>query len=842
MTPGAGGESASSALSGKKVARIEGELILGGIFPVHERGPGGGSGGTGGGDCGPISFGRGIQRMEAMMFAIDDINRSARVLPGVRLGARVLDSCLTDTYALEQALEFVRSSLQRVEETEFVCPDGSYAVQQKRPLPIAGVIGGSDSSVSIQVANLLRLFRIPQVSYASTSATLSDRSRYDLFARTVPPDSHQARAIADLLLHFGWTYVSTVASEGDYGEAALAAFEREARAQQICVAASATAGRGGAGGAPASYEAAVRGLARGAGAAHVAVLFVRAEDARGLLAAAQRLNASFQWVASDGWGALDEVVRGRERAADGAITVELSSWPVQEFDRYFQSLTPANNRRNPWFREFWERRFHCTLPDTRMCGRKSLLKQTKHEQEPKVMFVINAVYAMAHALHNMQRVLCPNTTRLCNAMKAIDGGRLFNDFVLNISFDTPYRSPGSGKVRLDARGEGVVRYNIYAFQRDPPRRHHHRYVRVGHWDEEALRVNATLVAWARHGGAPPASRCSEPCGPGEARSARPPGDACCWSCAPCRPHEYLADEATCRDCGPGRWPSADLSGCRDLPAEHLAWGDAPAAASVCFAVLGIVGTALAGAALARHGRSPAARASDRALCGALLLGVAACYGTTFAFVARPSAAACAARRLGLGTSLAACYAPLLAKTIRAARGVDGGGGGVGARRLRFVSPASRLLLCLALVAGQLASACVWLVVERPGVVRDASPERRERVVLRCNVRDSSMLASLAYDVLLVVLCTLYAYRARRCPENFGEAKYVALTMYTTCVVWLAFLPIFYATASDYRVQTASMCMFVSLSGSVVLCCLFAPKLYVLLREEQRLRREQQQQQ
>ncbi|OQR75598.1 metabotropic glutamate receptor-like [Tropilaelaps mercedesae] len=56
---------------------------------------------------------------------------------------------------------------------------------------ISGVIGGSYSEVSLQVANLLRLFRIPQISPASTGTALSDKTRYDFFARTVPPDTFQ---------------------------------------------------------------------------------------------------------------------------------------------------------------------------------------------------------------------------------------------------------------------------------------------------------------------------------------------------------------------------------------------------------------------------------------------------------------------------------------------------------------------------------------------------------------------------------------------------------------------------------------------------------------------------
>lgn len=48
----------------------------------------------------------------------------------------------------------MRASLTKVDDTEFICPDGSYALQEDSPLAIAGVIGGSFSSVSIQVIQM----------------------------------------------------------------------------------------------------------------------------------------------------------------------------------------------------------------------------------------------------------------------------------------------------------------------------------------------------------------------------------------------------------------------------------------------------------------------------------------------------------------------------------------------------------------------------------------------------------------------------------------------------------------------------------------------------------------
>lgn len=128
----------------KKEITLDGDLMIGGLFPVHQKG-------EGVEDCGKINSQRGIQRLEAMLLALDEINRDERILPGIRLGAHILDTCSKDTYALEQSLEFVRASLTKVDDSEYTCPDGSYAIHDDVPLAISGVIGGSYSDVSIQV-------------------------------------------------------------------------------------------------------------------------------------------------------------------------------------------------------------------------------------------------------------------------------------------------------------------------------------------------------------------------------------------------------------------------------------------------------------------------------------------------------------------------------------------------------------------------------------------------------------------------------------------------------------------------------------------------------------------
>lgn len=93
----------------RKLLRLNGDIILGGIFPMHEQ-----ISGRADFPCGAVKEEKGMQRLEAMLYAIDEINASPHILPNVSLGALIIDSCSSDTYALEQSMEFVRSYMNQV--------------------------------------------------------------------------------------------------------------------------------------------------------------------------------------------------------------------------------------------------------------------------------------------------------------------------------------------------------------------------------------------------------------------------------------------------------------------------------------------------------------------------------------------------------------------------------------------------------------------------------------------------------------------------------------------------------------------------------------------------------
>ena len=131
--------------------RVDGDIILGGLFPVHAKG-------ERGVPCGELKKEKGIHRLEAMLYAIDQINKDPDLLSNITLGVRILDTCSRDTHALEQSLTFVQALIEK-DGTEVRCGSGGPPIITK-PERVVGVIGASGSSVSIMVANILRLFKV----------------------------------------------------------------------------------------------------------------------------------------------------------------------------------------------------------------------------------------------------------------------------------------------------------------------------------------------------------------------------------------------------------------------------------------------------------------------------------------------------------------------------------------------------------------------------------------------------------------------------------------------------------------------------------------------------------
>ncbi|XP_059488635.1 metabotropic glutamate receptor 8-like isoform X2 [Neocloeon triangulifer] len=807
-----------------RLLRMNGDIILGGIFPMHEHR----SGGYHAAPCGAVKEEKGVQRLEAMLYALDEINRDATLLPGLSLGALVIDSCSSDTYALEQSMEFVRSYMNQ-DMSEYKCASGQPPVYVPHK-PVTGVIGASFSVVSIMVANILRLFKIPQMSYASTSTELSDKSRFEYFSRVVPPDNFQAQAMVEMVRELGWKYVSTVAVEGDYGEKGIASFIELATSSGICIAVSEKILRNAQ---TEDFDKIVERLVQKANARGV-IMFVDEDNTRKLLQATVRANRTghFLWFGSDSWGAKVHPVKEQEWAAEGAITILPRRTAIKEFDEYYKSLRPRLDKescrlnsttvmpqgnklvncRNIWFREFWSQHHKCAFDDSsalpKCTGNETI---NDYEQEGLVPYVVDAVYAMAQAIHNMITDVCgADPFILCNKLRPAPAGADLLEYIRNLTFTGRQGT----EIKFNKDGDAFGSYNIYQYQKKDDK---YDYVKIGTW-EARLNLDMRMTKWKN--GTVPKSICSENCAQGHIRNFQ---DQCCWSCVACREDAYAFND-TCKACEPGHAPSADKAYCVKLPAQVIEWDSPWALVPLAFAVIGILSTIFVLLVFIRYNKTPIIMASGRELCYVLLIGIFACYLMTFAILARPTQLSCTILRVGLGVCLTVCYSAIITKTNRISRIFNRGIRSI--QRPSCTSPSSQVIICLGIVSVQLLGAIGWLIYEKPDV-KEVYPYPLT-AVLTCGVSTFSLMMSLVYNMFLILLCTLYAFKTRKIPENFNEAKYIGFTMYSTCIVWLAFVPIYFGTNNDYKVQIASTCMCVNISATVALGCLFAPKVYIVL--------------
>uniref|UniRef100_A0A8C8MHL9 G-protein coupled receptors family 3 profile domain-containing protein n=1 Tax=Oncorhynchus tshawytscha TaxID=74940 RepID=A0A8C8MHL9_ONCTS len=754
--------------------RIDGDISLGGLFPVHARGNNGKA-------CGELKKEKGIHRLEAMLFALDRINNDHELLPNITLGARILDTCSRDTHALEQSLTFVQALIEK-DGTDIKCLSGGPPIITK-PERVVGVIGASASSVSIMVANILRLFRIPQVSYASTAPELSDNTRYDFFSRVVPPDTYQAQAMVDIVKAMGWNYVSTVASEGNYGESGVDAFIQKSREDGgVCISQSVKIPREPKLG---EFDKVIRRLSENPNA-RVVILFANEDDIRRILQAAKKANQTghFIWVGSDSWGSKISPILNQEEMAEGAVTILPKRQPIRDHER--------------------------------------IGKDSSYEQEGKVQFVVDAVYAMAHALHNMHKELCPGKVGLCSKMETINGTMLLK-FIRNVNFTGIAGTP----VIFNVNGDAPGRYEIYQYQM---KHNTTEYKIIGHWADQ---LHLEEMRWPGGTWQVPQSICSQPCYPGE-RKKTVKGVPCCWHCERCDGYQYQADTYSCKMCRFDLRPNENHTACEAIPIIKLEWSSPWAVIPVLIAVLGIMATMFVVATFIRYNDTPIVKASGRELSYVLLTGIFLCYATTFLMISAPDVGICSLRRIFLGLGMSISYAALLTKTNRIYRIFEQGKMSVSAPR--FISPASQLVITFSLISVQLLGVCIWFGVDPSQAIIDYEDQRTSnpdmsRGVLKCDISDLSLICLLGFSMLLMVTCTVYAIKTRGVPETFNEAKPIGFTMYTTCIVWLAFIPIFFGTSHSTEkmyIQTTTLTISVSLSASVSLGMLYMPKVYVVL--------------
>ena len=782
-------------------------VVFGALFPVHA------SGLSRDVPCGVLRSSA-VQLVESMVLATQIINENPTLLPNITLAFDIRDTCLSINYALEQSVDYI--------QTSGVC---SEQLEQG----VSAVVGPFQSSIAEPTANLFGLFELPQVSYGS-SAPIFSEERFSYFFRTIPSDQFQARALIDIIIEYGWEYIILLHSNDFYGNGGSDALlnEMEARNRTTnCIAIRIPLNSN-----PPNYEEAVNLMNQDwVNNATVVLLFGSLENAIGMLRAIEGRVArdpefplqNLMWLGSDSWG--DNLPDEYRPLVRGMISTVPQSKVIREFDDYFTSLNPINNTANPWFVEYWESEFQCNLgcsPTLPNCNSSQFISPNtiNYSQFSLVPLVFDAVFALANSTQNLIASRCPKGDLCSNiSTNGVISGDLLRDSLLEASF----QSKAQGRVlSFDSNGDVEGSYTVLNLQLQDGL---YRYTGVGMWDvDTGLSIDGP-IQW-NAGDEAPESICSRPCGVGEIRVAVPEQAICCFECQQCL-NNTAAIGNRCVLCGArlGFQANENHTECIEIPISFLTFSNPWAVLLTILASIGVVVTSVVIVIFLVFYKHELIKASSRELSAILLAGLFLCYIMPFFYIAKPSAAICAIRRFGIGICFALPYSALLVKTNRIYR-IFSQKQGSPSVQLVFISPLSQVLITLALISVQVVINIVWLAAKRPHTKVVSSSTSNE---LTCAASPMvNLVFALVYNLFLLILCTYFAFLTRKVPSNFNETKFINVTMYSTGLIWLAFIPTFFATSALGTIfQTTTLAFGVIFSATTALSCLFISKVFLL---------------
>ncbi|XP_031698422.1 extracellular calcium-sensing receptor-like, partial [Anarrhichthys ocellatus] len=363
--------------------------------------------------CTSLNF-REFQFAQAMLFAIEEINNSTDLLPGISLGYKIYDTCGSIARSVRVALALANGNDAASALSEAPCT---------RLSRVQAIMGETSSSPCMAVATVIGSFHTPMISHFATCACLSDKTKYPSFLRTVPSDYYQSRALAQLVKHFGWTWVGAIRTKDDYGNNGMATFTETAQRLGICLEYSVSFYRTDP---PDEIKKIIDTIKTST--SKVIVAFLSHMDMDVILHEFSHHNLTgYQWVGTEAWipdpqtAAMD-----RHHILDGAIGLSIPKAHVSGVREFMLDVKPLNSSSNEMFTEFWEALFSCKFRQSksssgnrRECtGHEDLTGVQNSFTDMSFMPIFNnvykGVYAVAHTFHSILNCnkTCNNTVHL----------------------------------------------------------------------------------------------------------------------------------------------------------------------------------------------------------------------------------------------------------------------------------------------------------------------------------------------------------------------------------------------------------------------------------------------
>ncbi|PIO29709.1 hypothetical protein AB205_0134210, partial [Aquarana catesbeiana] len=282
------------------------------------------------------------------------------------------------------------------------------------------------------------------------------------------------------------------------------------------------------------------------------------------------------------------------------------------------------------------------------------------------------------------------------------------------------------------------------------------------------------------------------------------------------------DASACEKCAAEYWSNENHTSCVAKEIEFLSWTEPFGIALTMFSILGIFLTSFVLSVFIKFRNTPIVKATNRELSYLLLFSLLCCFSSSLFFIGEPEDWTCRLRQPAFGISFVLCISCILVKTNRILLVFEAKIPTSFQRKWWGLN--LQFLLVFLCTFVQIVTCIIWLYTAPP---RAAKNHEDEIIFVICN--EGSLMALgflIGYICLLAGICFFFAFKARKLPENFNEAKFITFSMLIFFIVWISFIPAYVSTYGKYVSAVEIIAILASSFG--LLACIFFNKVYIIL--------------
>ncbi|XP_061894270.1 taste receptor type 1 member 3 [Entelurus aequoreus] len=739
-----------------------------------------------------------------MKYTVDEINANQTLLPGIKLGYEIHDTCSQAASIVRPTLSFLTDKNGNALSVQ--CNYTNYETS------VAAVIGPYNSEMVLIVGKLLGFFLMPQISFGATSDKLSDKDVYPSFLRTVTSDKWQVGVMVRLIEEFGWNWVAVVGSDEAYGQQGTQKFTKLAETKSVCVAYHGLV--------PVYSDpaATVRNIVDNiqANKVKVVVVFSLPVPAAVFFKEVIKRNITGVWIASSSWVVHNEVTSLPGIQTIGTVIGFLDK--TQSLD-----LLPAYAR--VFFTKLSEQKIKPVMPQHNdpcpQCwnmtpANLSLILDAAVQRTSFAVYA--AIYSLAQALHSM--LGCSSSSCNWDADTRIFPWKLLQ-VLRNMSFDI-----NGTHLVFDSNGNPNIGYTVVQWVW---KESHLDFVVVGSHFKE-LSLNKSLFKWHTEDSQIPESTCSAACGSGQVRRVKG-FHSCCFDCIDCLPGTYQADEEDiqCTRCPEGQWSQTRSTNCSKPTFEVLSW-DRPAAITV--ALIGLLLLSCQGAVAVvylRHRQTPMVAASGGPWSFVVLFSTMGACLSVALFLGQPGDIVCQLQ-LPLIFSFQMLALSVIASISLQLFFLTEFHDKVAPFLKTLKGPACWLFLIICWTLQ--AAFCGWHIKEGTTLSEHMKNMKIDflRDFLSCTVRQSvAVFFMQSFNSTLAMVSFMCTFLAVKPPHQYNLARDITFSMLNYSIIWGTFIPIYMGLKSEKGKHLVLIAFNLTAIFGLV-AGYFFPKCYLLLRK------------